>query len=198
MKNISIIGKFLTVMAAFGAFSVAVAVYAGFQISRIDEGYSELLDRETAAATNTIRMNRSLQSARASIAEIIMSKTDELTQAAEDDLASNRKDFETSADLALAEVNTAVNQMDQVTQQNAAMVEESNAASTSLAGEAGKLKGLVGQFQLPTHGASRVFDVVDAVSQPRNAETSPVRRLAGRVSAAFGATAAMKSSWEEF
>ncbi len=39
----------------------------------------------------------------------------------------------------LAEVNAAVNQMDQVTQQNAAMVEESNAASATLANEAGRL-----------------------------------------------------------
>jgi len=48
----------------------------------------------------------------------------------------------------LAEVNTAVNQMDQTTQQNAAMVEESTAASSSLANEAARLKMLVAQFQL--------------------------------------------------
>lgn len=98
----------------------------------------------------------------------------------------------------LAEVNTAVNQMDQVTQQNAAMVEESNAASSSLAGEAGKLQGLVGQFQLPANGASRAFEVVDAATGTLKPTPSPAHRLAGRVSAAFGATAAIKSSWEEF
>jgi len=48
----------------------------------------------------------------------------------------------------LGEVNTAVNQMDQVTQQNAAMVEESSAASHALAAEAAELGRLVGQFQL--------------------------------------------------
>jgi len=48
---------------------------------------------------------------------------------------------------AMHEVNTAVNQMDQVTQQNAAMVEESTAASHSLAGEAEELARLVGQFR---------------------------------------------------
>ena len=53
----------------------------------------------------------------------------------------------------LAEVNTAVNQMDQVTQQNAAMVEESNAASATLAEEAGRLNQLISQFTLdaPKH-----------------------------------------------
>ncbi len=41
--------------------------------------------------------------------------------------------------MGLAQVNTAVNQMDQVTQQNAAMVEESTAASHSLTRDAQQL-----------------------------------------------------------
>jgi methyl-accepting chemotaxis protein len=49
---------------------------------------------------------------------------------------------------ALVEVNSAVNQMDQVTQQNAAMVEETTAASHSLANEARELDGLVGRFRV--------------------------------------------------
>ncbi|PDS77690.1 methyl-accepting chemotaxis protein [Rhizobium sp. L43] len=48
----------------------------------------------------------------------------------------------------LAEVNTAVNSMDQVTQQNAAMVEQSTAASSQLAQEAAKLRELVSRFKL--------------------------------------------------
>nr|WP_254007617.1 methyl-accepting chemotaxis protein [Rhizobium sp. L1K21] len=48
----------------------------------------------------------------------------------------------------LSEVNTAVNQMDQVTQQNAAMVEETNAASAALAKESTMLRQLISQFQL--------------------------------------------------
>ena len=48
----------------------------------------------------------------------------------------------------LAEVNSAINQMDQVTQKNAAMVEKSTAACHSLAGEAAELARLVGQFQI--------------------------------------------------
>jgi methyl-accepting chemotaxis protein len=47
----------------------------------------------------------------------------------------------------LHEVNKAVNLMDQVTQQNAAMVEQATAASHSLAGEATELAKLVAQFQ---------------------------------------------------
>ncbi|MBY5405873.1 methyl-accepting chemotaxis protein [Rhizobium sp. Z1P35] len=48
----------------------------------------------------------------------------------------------------LAEVNTAVNSMDQVTQQNAAMVEQSTAASGQLAQEAATLRELVSRFKL--------------------------------------------------
>ncbi|MCJ8507927.1 methyl-accepting chemotaxis protein [Rhizobium lemnae] len=48
----------------------------------------------------------------------------------------------------LSEINTAVNTMDQGTQQNAAMVEESTAASNSLAREADALFTLIGQFKL--------------------------------------------------
>ncbi|MGF6253010.1 HAMP domain-containing methyl-accepting chemotaxis protein [Ensifer sp. LBL] len=52
----------------------------------------------------------------------------------------------------LSEVNTAVNQMDQVTQQNAAMVEEANAASAQLAQEAGRLRELIARFTLGEAG----------------------------------------------
>lgn len=57
----------------------------------------------------------------------------------------------------LQQVNTAVNQMDQVTQQNAAMVEESTAASHSLAQEAEELSRLISTFKLgeETKPASR-------------------------------------------
>ncbi|HWU64659.1 MAG TPA: methyl-accepting chemotaxis protein [Ensifer sp.] len=48
----------------------------------------------------------------------------------------------------LAEVNTAVNHMDQATQQNAAMVEEMNAASAGLAQEASNLAALLSQFRM--------------------------------------------------
>lgn len=49
---------------------------------------------------------------------------------------------------ALGEVNAAVNQMDHVTQQNAAMVEEATAAAHSLRRETDQLNDLVGRFVL--------------------------------------------------
>jgi methyl-accepting chemotaxis protein len=58
----------------------------------------------------------------------------------------------------LHEVNTAVNQMDQMTQQNAAMVEETTAASHNLSREAVQLGELVQQFQVGGSKAKRTVN----------------------------------------
>lgn len=55
----------------------------------------------------------------------------------------------------LSEVNIAVNQMDHVTQQNAAMVEETSAATHRLSAEAEALAHLVSRFRLPEHAPDR-------------------------------------------
>jgi len=47
---------------------------------------------------------------------------------------------------ALREIDTAVGQLDSTTQQNAAMAEQSSAASDTMASHAGELEGCVGQF----------------------------------------------------
>ena len=96
----------------------------------------------------------------------------------------------------LAEVNTAVNQMDQVTQQNAAMVEETNAAGASLASESGRLRELISQFQLAS--TLRQTASVMAAGPAHRPVASPVRRLAGKVAHAFSRQADTKDSWEEF
>ncbi len=48
----------------------------------------------------------------------------------------------------LSEINTSVNHMDQMTQQNAAMVEEMNAAGMGLAEESGRLAELLARFRV--------------------------------------------------
>ncbi|WP_320202138.1 methyl-accepting chemotaxis protein [Agrobacterium sp. rho-13.3] len=54
----------------------------------------------------------------------------------------------------LQEINTSVNHMDQMTQQNAAMVEETTAASQTLAEESRQLRSLLSRFQLEGTGQS--------------------------------------------
>ncbi len=102
----------------------------------------------------------------------------------------------------LAEVNTAVNQMDQVTQQNAAMVEETSAATSKLSSEADNLFRLVSHFKIGSAGDERAARpvVADAGHRPRQ---SPVRALTGSLTRAFGggagaAVAANAADWEEF
>ncbi|MET0350901.1 MAG: methyl-accepting chemotaxis protein, partial [Rhizobacter sp.] len=52
----------------------------------------------------------------------------------------------------IGQVNQAVAQLDQVTQQNAALVEESSAATESLKDQVRHLSGLVGTFKLARSG----------------------------------------------
>ncbi|CCF20245.1 Chemoreceptor mcpA (fragment) [Pseudorhizobium banfieldiae] len=49
---------------------------------------------------------------------------------------------------ALAEINSSVNHMDQMTQKNAAMVEETTAASATLAQESAQLQSMLANFRL--------------------------------------------------
>lgn len=63
----------------------------------------------------------------------------------------------------LAEINSTVTSLDTMTQQNAAMVEETTAAIHNLASEAGEMDGRLGQFVLasdrqpPDHRETRQF-----------------------------------------
>ncbi|MDR3463001.1 MAG: methyl-accepting chemotaxis protein, partial [Beijerinckiaceae bacterium] len=54
----------------------------------------------------------------------------------------------------LAEINTAIGQMDQIVQQNAAMVEQSTAAAHGLKTESQELTAMVGHFQIGGAGTS--------------------------------------------
>ncbi|MBW9051855.1 methyl-accepting chemotaxis protein [Rhizobium mesosinicum] len=125
--------------------------------------------------------------------------------------------------IGLQEINTAVNTMDQGTQQNAAMVEESTAASYNLATEATALNNLLGQFRLTGTGgfvASAPIPMAPAAprttSRPaartpvRVAEStarpkaSPARALGQKLASAFGASNAaapsssQEADWTEF
>ena len=95
----------------------------------------------------------------------------------------------------LQQINTAVNQMDQDTQKNAAMVEEQTAASHGLAREAASLNHLLGQFKLSggNHEAA-----VRAATQSERPVHSPARALGRKIASAFNGNAAVKSDWEEF
>ncbi len=103
----------------------------------------------------------------------------------------------------LQQINTAVNQMDQDTQKNAAMVEETNAASHNLAKEVASLNQLLSQFRL----ADAAYQQKSQRAPVRNAGgndrpvASPVRALGRKIASAFSGNAAVdtsKDDWQEF
>ncbi|MBX5202400.1 PAS domain-containing methyl-accepting chemotaxis protein [Rhizobium sp. NZLR1] len=96
----------------------------------------------------------------------------------------------------LKEINQAVNTLDQATQQNAAMVEESTAASHNLAKEAEMLRVLLARFRLP--GQTRTPTQQTAGRLDARQAGSPALHLVSRVAKAHGATTASAQSWEEF
>ncbi|MGO4439534.1 methyl-accepting chemotaxis protein [Rhizobium sp. RAF56] len=103
----------------------------------------------------------------------------------------------------LGEINSAISQMDQVTQKNAAMVEETNASSHALATDAENLSELVGQFRIQAGMNAR--QAPKAVTVASQAKPSPARNLMSKVAGAFNNSPAAKVSasaaggnWEEF
>ncbi|WP_283192726.1 methyl-accepting chemotaxis protein [Rhizobium sp. AN80A] len=106
--------------------------------------------------------------------------------------------------LGLQEINTAVNAMDEGTQKNAAMVEETTAASHSLAQEATALSQLMSQFKLD--GGTVADQARPSLAKPtamtgnHGPVASPARQLGQRLTNAFRGNAAVKQEpeWSEF
>jgi methyl-accepting chemotaxis protein len=106
----------------------------------------------------------------------------------------------------LVQINSSVSQMDRVTQQNAAMAEESTAASHSLAQETNELARLIGRFEL---GEPAAGGVESSPTNPRPTKTQGGGPARGRsvlrtVSSGAAALAASlenaisEDGWEEF
>jgi methyl-accepting chemotaxis protein len=100
----------------------------------------------------------------------------------------------------VGEINSAVNQMDRVTQQNAAMVEEASAASSELRVKAGELGELVGRFRTSEGGPTPAPRIANpGVDAPRRNPVGKVQaRLAAALAPARGSAAPAADTWEEF
>ena len=99
----------------------------------------------------------------------------------------------------LQEINTAVAEMDSVTQQNAAMVEQATAAARSLASEANALTEQVSHFKLGGSAANVTRFAGSNVHALRASEPTHLRKLvasrSGRPPAAAAAAAAAAADW---
>lgn len=89
----------------------------------------------------------------------------------------------------LQQVNGAVIGMDQMTQQNAAMVEQNTAAARNLAGEADELAGLVARFRTGDMAESATVALIPLIDRRRKA---PAMRTQGNLALK------VDGDWEEF
>jgi len=90
----------------------------------------------------------------------------------------------------IEEINTAVSQMDEMTQQNSALVEENAAAAKTLQDQASAMDSRVGFFKLRPSGGPAL-----AASDGRAA---PAPSPAGRMQTALAAAVAEEADWSEF
>ncbi|STQ93923.1 Aspartate chemoreceptor protein [Janthinobacterium lividum] len=105
--------------------------------------------------------------------------------------------------IGIEQINMAIAQMDEVTQQNAALVEEAAAASQSMQDQAGELAHVVGFFKTGNHVASaaklapvRTAPAAPAIARPA-AKPAPARKAVA-AAPARRSNAAAESEWEEF
>ena len=105
--------------------------------------------------------------------------------------------------IGIEQINMAIAQMDEVTQQNAALVEEAAAASQSMQDQAGELAHVVGFFKTGNHVASatklapvRATPAAPAIARPAT-KPAPARKAVA-AAPARRSNAAAESEWEEF
>jgi methyl-accepting chemotaxis protein len=95
----------------------------------------------------------------------------------------------------LQEINVAVNQMDQVTQQNAAMVEQATAASTALRQETAELSSEVAFFRVSTKQGDARRTITPPLSRPSPRAAVRMIKVAGGRNLP---QASSSDGWEEF
>ncbi|MFL6659218.1 MAG: methyl-accepting chemotaxis protein [Massilia sp.] len=94
----------------------------------------------------------------------------------------------------IEQVNSAIAQMDEVTQQNAALVEEAAAAAGSMQEQAATLAEVVSIFKLaPQAGAQ-----ASRAARPPARQTAPVRRLGAQAPQRVALANGADEEWEQF
>ncbi|NLR70573.1 HAMP domain-containing protein [Novosphingobium sp. ERN07] len=155
------------------------------------------IKQRVEAVTSHVRSGVSLVNETGSALETIISRVGTVT-------ASISTIAETAGEqsVALRKINQAIGAMDQMTQQNAAMVEETNAATKNLTQEAGQLSSAFASFKIgderprafgggavaPVRRNAPVAPLPVAASAPRTAPPPPV--VSGNL--------ALDNDWSEF
>ncbi|MDO6963484.1 methyl-accepting chemotaxis protein [Rhizobium alvei] len=214
------IGKIINVVDEIAFQTNLLALNAGVEAARAGEagkGFAvvaqevrELAGRAAGAAKDIKALvARSSDEVRSGV-ELVSAAGEVLAHISEDVTRINEivGAIATSANeqsLGVQEISAAINQMDQMTQQNAAMVEETNATSHTLAQDASSLTRIVSQFKVDAAPAPmrHVPQAVSAASA--KPQSSPARTLVNKLAGAFNskpapqsASAAAANQWEEF
>ncbi|WP_245510392.1 HAMP domain-containing protein [Rhizobium pisi] len=104
MKHVSIVGKFFIIMAVFGIMALGLTFYQSRQMLEVNDSYQELLDKDASAALRLTQSNRSLETARSSISDMVMTRSKEARARAESGLNDARENFVRFMDMAIAAV----------------------------------------------------------------------------------------------
>ncbi|MCD9034018.1 methyl-accepting chemotaxis protein, partial [Luteimonas sp. Y-2-2-4F] len=97
----------------------------------------------------------------------------------------------------IEQVNRTIAQMDETTQQNAALVEEASAAARSMEEQAGQLTELVALFRLQDRGDAGV-EAATAAAVQRAADAGRTPHAAPRPRPEPALAAAADGDWQEF
>ncbi|TWD54321.1 methyl-accepting chemotaxis sensory transducer [Agrobacterium vitis] len=185
------IGNITNVIDQIAFQTNLLALNAGVEAARAGEagkGFAVVaqevrdLAQRSAAAAKEISTLIAQSGAEVSVGVDLVNNTGEALAQIEYNISGIADDIESIAQSAqeqasgLSEINIAVNQMDQLTQQNAAMVEETSAATHSLASETSELVRLVGQFVF--NRRSRVRDRPEDADKTRSLHGSPAHTSA--------------------
>ena len=98
----------------------------------------------------------------------------------------------------LNQVNSAVNQMDQVTQRNAAMVEQTNAAAANLLREAEDLGTLIARFNMGKKPGRRPEAATNQSGPSRNPVGEAQARIKTYADGSPGRASPSSKDWQEF
>ncbi len=147
----------------------------------------ELIGRSSADVTRGVQLVHGTGDALRGIGEQV--------RAINDHMASIARSAEEQAS-GIANINSAVSNMDLITQQNAAMVEETSAATEKLLEEATRLAHLVSSFK--TGNAPRAAAAAPAPRRNAPAKPAAAPRAPSRPAVRGNTALAVEENWEEF